>query len=164
MADMDQAPNGPAEPWLTAEQQLVWRRWLAVGAQLPAALNRQLQGDASLSLQDFDVLVQLTDTEEGRVRVSALAAALQWERSRLSHHVKRMQARGLVVREECDDDGRGAFVVITRAGRHAIADAAPAHVRTVQRLVFEALAPDELAALGAVTGKILARLASEPPG
>ena len=110
-----------------------------MGSRLPAALNRQLQRDSDLSLQDFDVLVQLTDVDEGRVRVSALAAALGWERSRLSHHVTRMERRGLVAREECDDDGRGAFVVLTPAGRAAIERAAPGHVRTVRSLVFDAL-------------------------
>ena len=145
-------------PWLDEAQQQVWRAWLAVGSRLPAALNRQLQRDSDLSLQDFDVLVQLTDSAEGRVRVSGLAAALGWERSRLSHHVTRMERRGLVVREECGDDGRGAFVVLTPAGRVAIERAAPDHVRTVRALVFDALTPAEVASLGTITAKVLARL------
>src|SRR5688500_3250957 len=112
--------------WLTtAEQQDVWRRWLRLNAALPAALHRELQSDAGLSLPDFDVLVHLTDTPEGRVRVNDLARALHWERSRVSHHVTRMERRGLIRREECSDDGRGAFVVITPAGRKAIEQAAP---------------------------------------
>ena len=147
-------------PWLDDRQQQVWRAWLRVGSRLPAALNRQLQRDSELSLQDFDVLVQLTDVDEGRVRVSALAAALGWERSRLSHHVTRMERRGLVAREECDDDGRGAFVVLTPAGRAAIERAAPGHVRTVRSLVFDALAPAEVDALGDVLAAVLDRLES----
>ena len=148
-------------PWLDDAQQRVWRAWLAMGSRLPAALNRQLQRDSDLSLQDFDVLVQLTDAGDGRVRVSALAAALGWERSRLSHHVTRMQRRGLVVREECGDDGRGAFVVLTPAGRTAIEQAAPDHVRTVRSLVFDALTPAEVASLGAITAKLLDRLEAD---
>ena len=147
-------------PWLDDRQQQVWRAWLQVGSRLPAALNRQLQRDSELSLQDFDVLVQLTDVDEGRVRVSALAAALGWERSRLSHHVTRMERRGLVAREECDDDGRGAFVVLTPTGRAAIERAAPGHVRTVRSLVFDALAPAEVDALGDVLAAVLDRLES----
>jgi len=147
-------------PWLDDRQQQVWRAWLQVGSRLPAALNRQLQRDSELSLQDFDVLVQLTDVDEGRVRVSALAAALGWERSRLSHHVTRMERRGLVAREVCDDDGRGAFVVLTPAGRAAIERAAPGHVRTVRSLVFDALAPAEVDALGDVLAAVLDRLES----
>jgi len=148
----------PDSPWLTDAQQRTWRRWLAVNDQLPAALHRELQADSDLSLQDFDVLVKLTDDGEGRVRVSELASALRWERSRLSHHVKRMEGRGLVRREECADDGRGAFVVLTGAGRAAIERAAPAHVRTVRRLVFDVLSDQELAALDAITGKVLTQL------
>lgn len=147
-------------PWLDDRQQQVWRAWLRVGSRLPAALNRQLQRDSELSLQDFDVLVQLTDVDEGRVRVSALAAALGWERSRLSHHVTRMERRGLVAREECDDDGRGAFVVLTPTGRAAIERAAPGHVRTVRSLVFDALAPAEVDALGDALAAVLDRLES----
>ena len=145
-------------PWLDDRQQQAWRAWLAMGSRLPAALNRQLQRDSDLSLQDFDVLVQLTDTEDGRVRVSALAAALGWERSRLSHHVTRMERRGLVAREECGDDGRGAFVVLTPEGQAAIDAAAPGHVRTVRALVFDALSPAEVASLEAITSKVLGRL------
>lgn len=144
--------------WLTDTQQRVWRRWLAVNAELPAVLHRELQADSGLSLPDFEVLVQLTDTPEGRVRVMDLASALQWERSRLSHHIKRMEARGLVGREECVEDGRGAFVVLTREGREAIERAAPAHVRTVRELFFEALTDQELDSLATITDKVLASL------
>ena len=84
--------------WLTDDQQRVWRDWLRLNALLPAALHRELQADSDLSLQDFDVLVALTDTPEERLRVSELADALHWERSRLSHHVRRMERRGLVQR------------------------------------------------------------------
>src|SRR5512139_1414531 len=104
-------------PWLTEAEQRVWRRWLAMNAELPAVLHRELQADSGLSLPDFEVLVQLTDTPEGRVRVSDLASALMWERSRLSHHIKRMEGRGLIVRQECAEDGRGAFVGVTPVGR-----------------------------------------------
>lgn len=154
----------PDAPWLTARQQQTWRDWLALSARLPAALHRELQSDSELSLQDFDVLVQLTDTPDGRVRVSELAAALQWERSRLSHHVTRMAGRGLVEREECADDGRGAFVVLTDAGRAAIERAAPGHVRTVRRLVFDALSEQEVDALAGITAKVLAALDREAAG
>lgn len=145
-------------PWLPAEAQQLWRRWLRLNALLPGALHRELQADAGLSLPDFDVLVQLTDGPEGRVRVSDLARGLHWERSRVSHHVTRMERRGLVRREECRDDGRGAWVVLTEQGRAVIEQAAPAHVATVRRLVFDALSPQEAEVMGEVIEKILARL------
>lgn len=150
--------------WLSSAEQHTWRRWLRVNALLPAALHRELQSDAGLSLPDFDVLVQLTDSAEGRVRVSTLARGLHWERSRVSHHLTRMERRGLVRREECSDDGRGAWVVLTAEGLAAIEKAAPPHVRTVRRLVFEALTPDELDVLSTVIDKVLARLDEDTTG
>ncbi len=148
-------------PWLEPNQQQVWRRWLAVNAELPARLHRELQAHSGLSLPDFAVLVQLTDHPEGRVRVSDLADALQWERSRLSHHLRRMEARALVRREECPEDKRGAFVVLTPGGREAIEQAAPGHAVTVRTLVFDLLTDDELAALDSITMKILGRLKAD---
>jgi DNA-binding MarR family transcriptional regulator len=145
-------------PWLPAEAQQLWRRWLRLNALLPGVLHRELQADAGLSLPDFDVLVQLTDRPDARVRVSDLARGLHWERSRLSHHVTRMERRGLVRREECRDDGRGAWVGLTEEGRAAIEHAAPAHVATVRRLVFDALTPQEAEVMAEVIEKILAQL------
>lgn len=150
-------------PWLTEKQHRVWRDWLAVNAQLATALNRRLQADSGLSLQDFDVLVHLTDTTEGKVRVSTLADALSWERSRLSHHIRRMECRGLVERQECPDDGRGAFVVLTPPGRTAINRAAPGHARTVKHLVFDSLTDQELDIVARFTAKVLNRLQTAPP-
>ena len=115
------------------------------------------RAEAGLSMSDYEVLVDLTDDPAGRVRVTELAGLLQWERSRVSHHVTRMQRRGLVEREECADDGRGAFVTITPAGRTAIERAAPGHVQTVRRLVFDALEADELRSLEAAIDKLLAQ-------
>jgi DNA-binding MarR family transcriptional regulator len=149
-------------PWLPAEAQQLWRRWLRLNALLPGVLHRELQADAGLSLPDFDVLVQLTDRPDARVRVSDLARGLNWERSRLSHHVTRMERRGLVRREECRDDGRGAWVVLTEQGRAVIEQAAPAHVATVRRLVFDALTPQEAQVMAEVIEKVLARLEGEP--
>ena len=133
-----------------------------MNAQLPVELHRQLQASSGLSLQDFDVLVRLTDTAQGRVRVTDLANALHWERSRLSHHIKRMEDRGLIEREECPDDRRGAFVVLTGTGRTAIQAAAPQHVRTVRELVFDSLTDHDLKALARFTDKVLSRLNSLP--
>lgn len=144
--------------WLTAEEQRVWRRWMTLNAQLSATLQRELQDDAGLSTQDYEVLVHLTDSPEGRTRVTDLARLMQWERSRVSHHVTRMERRRLVQRLECAEDGRGAFVVITPQGRAAIEQAAPGHVNAVRRLVFEALSPEEVDAFGIIIEKALAQL------
>ena len=148
--------------WLTAEEQRVWRRWMTLNAQLSATLQRELQDDAGLSTQDYEVLVHLTDNPEGRTRVTDLARLMQWERSRVSHHVTRMERRRLVQRVECAEDGRGAFVVITQQGRAAIEQAAPGHVNTVRRLVFDVLSPEEVDSFGAIIDKALAQLDNQP--
>jgi DNA-binding MarR family transcriptional regulator len=145
-------------PWLDDRQQRLWRGWVALSSQLPAALHRQLQADSGLSLQDFEVLVHLTDAPDGRVRVTDLAHCAGWERSRLSHHVKRMEGRGLVQREECGDDGRGAFVTVTSAGRSAIERAAPGHATAVRNLVFESLADEEIDTVTRFVESALTRL------
>src|SRR3954451_22272253 len=143
--------------WLSEQEEHVWRGWVVLNAELNAALQRQMQAEAGLSMSDDEVLVHLTDAPEGRVRVTELATLLQWERSRLSHHVTRMEGRGLVERVDCADDARGAFVAITEAGRSANAQAAPGHVRAVRRLFFDALDPDEAAELGRLLDKVSAR-------
>ena len=152
--------------WLSAEQERVWRRWVTLNARLSATLQRELQDDAGLSMPDYEVLVHLTDSAEGQVRVTDLARLLLWERSRVSHHVTRMESRRLVRREECAEDGRGAFVVITPQGRAAIEQAAPGHVNTVRLLVFDALSPEEIDAFATIIDKALAQLdnqAGRPP-
>ena len=149
-------------PWLSADAQHLWRRWLRLNAELPGVLHRELQADAGLSLSDFEVLVTLTEAPDERVRVTDLARALNWERSRVSHHVTRMERRGLVQRSECRDDGRGAWVVLTTQGRRAIERAAPGHAATVRRLIFDNLTAHELTVMTGVVDKVLSRLPAEP--
>ncbi len=147
--------------WLTASQQRAWRGYQAVQAQLSAQLNRQLQADSGLSLADYEVLVGLSEAPEGRLRVYELAQALQWEQSRLSHHLARMQARGLVSRRVCRDDRRGSYALVTAAGRRAIEEAAPGHVETVQRLFFDGLSAEQVELVELLSRQILDRLAAE---
>jgi DNA-binding MarR family transcriptional regulator len=143
--------------WLDEREQRAWRGYLAMQAQLQARLHRRLQADSGLSYADFDVLVALTDRDE-KVRVLELAEALQWEKSRLSHHLSRMQKRGLVEREECADDARGAFVVLTPEGRRAIEEAAPAHVEAVRELMFDGLDAGQVDALAGIAETVLTRI------
>jgi DNA-binding MarR family transcriptional regulator len=144
--------------WLDARQQRAWRGYLAMQAKLQVEMNRQLQRDSGISIADFDVLVALTDRPDEQVRVLALADALQWEKSRLSHHLARMERRGLIEREDCPDDARGAFVVLTAAGRDAIEAAAPAHVEFVRSVMFDGLDDAQLDTLTSVAETVLDRL------
>ncbi|GAA0226013.1 MarR family transcriptional regulator [Cryptosporangium japonicum] len=144
--------------WLDADEQRAWRRYLRMHAELTTRLARQLQADSDLSLADFEVLVNLTDVPEGRIRVTELAKSLQWEKSRLSHHFSRMEKRGLVVRENCPSDARGAFVVLTPQGRAAIEAAAPGHVETVRTLMFDGLTDEQVDALESIADVVLDRI------
>ena len=148
-------------PWLDAGEQRAWRAFLDVTRELLGELNRQLARDAGLSGADYAVLVPLSETSEGRMRPRDLGRQVDWDRSRLSHQIRRMEQRGLVVREECCTDGRGAFVVLTDRGRDAITSAAPDHVRGVRRLFFDVLQPGELETLMSIYDRVLARVRSE---
>ena len=149
--------------WLTPDEQRAWRGLQRMTSQLQARLNRELQEHSGLSLADYDVLVRLTDAPGGRLRVYEMVQDLQWEQSRLSHHVARMQRRGLVAREECTTDRRGAFILLTATGRRAIEQAAPAHVETVRRLVFDELPAESVTALEFLNAHVLARLNESTP-
>ena len=116
--------------WLTEEEQRAWRGLLRMTSQLNARMNRQLLQEYGISLADYEVLVALSEAPEGRLRVFEVADALAWEQSRVSHQLARMQRRGLITRQDCATDARGAFAVLTTAGRAAIEQAAPAHVET----------------------------------
>lgn len=144
--------------WLDEREQVAWRGYLQMASRLEAALGRQLQADSDLSAADFAVLVSLTDRPDGRARVLELARALDWEKSRLSHHLARMQRRGLICRDGCDEDRRGSYVAVTESGRDAVQAAAPAHVATVRRLVFDSLSADDVAALTAISQRVLAQI------
>lgn len=145
--------------WLTEAEQQVWRSWLRVQTELPSALGRALSKDSQLSLQDYETIVRLAETDGERLRISVLAEQMHWERSRLSHHLRRMESRGLIVKEECITDGRGSYVRLTAAGRSAQIDAAPGHVRAVREYFLDGIDEADLAALGRVLSVVLERTA-----
>ena len=147
--------------WLTAEEQRTWRTYLRMSALLPARLNRQLQRACGLSLPEYEVLVQLSEAPGHRLRPYQLCEVLNWEQSRLSHQLTRMQRRGLVAREECPADGRGAFVILETAGADAISSAAPGHVAAVRDLMFNRLTDDQRVAFEQACAAILDALAAD---
>ncbi len=148
--------------WLEGVEHDAWRGWVEVGSRLGERLNRQLQHDSGLSSADYEVLVNLSEAEQGRLRSFQLGALIRWEKSRLSHHLTRMEKRGLIAREECPTDGRGAYVVLTPAGRAAIETAAPLHVEEVRRLFVDLLSEEQLQQLVDITGVVLDELRDEP--
>jgi DNA-binding MarR family transcriptional regulator len=148
-------------PWLTPPEARAWRAVRHFRTPLAAALNRQLLRDSAMSSADYEVLVVLSEAAGGALRAGELGRATGWEKSRLSHHIKRMEARRLVERRDCATDGRGLLVAITDHGRQAIEDAAPGHVQAVREYVIDLLTPEQLAMLAEVGEAIGARLAAE---
>ena len=146
--------------WLTEEEQRAWRGLLRMTSQLNARANRLLLQEYGISLADYEVLVALSEAPEGRLRVFEVADALAWEQSRVSHQLARMQRRGLITREGCATDARGAFAVLTTVGRATIERAAPAHVEQVRQLVFDELSHEQVSALTEITTRVLDRLAA----
>jgi DNA-binding MarR family transcriptional regulator len=144
--------------WLDERQARAWRGYRRMRALLDLELGRDLLRDSGLSEADYDVLSNLSETEGHRLRLSQLADWMLWSKSRLSHHITRMRQRGLVSREECEDDGRGSVIALTPAGLRAIEDAAPGHVASVRRNLIDLLTADEIAALDSISHKVLAQL------
>jgi DNA-binding MarR family transcriptional regulator len=149
--------------WLDEREQHVWQAYLHVNQHLYAVLEDQLVRDAGLSGADYKVLVPLSEEPGGVLRARELCTEIGWDRSRLSHHVSRMEKRGLVAREECSEDARGLMVRLTKTGRHAIEGAAPAHAESVRRYFFDLLSDKELVTLAAVFDRVLENLAREQP-
>jgi DNA-binding MarR family transcriptional regulator len=151
--------------WLDARQQHVWQGYLRLNEHLYAYLEDQLMQDSGLSGADYKVLHPLSEAPGGVLRARELCNDIGWDRSRLSHHVTRMERRGLVAREECAEDARGLMVRLTRAGRKAIDEAAPAHAENVQRHFFDPLSPGEVKTLGSVFDRLLEHLRrdEQPP-
>lgn len=147
--------------WLNEREERAWRSLQFMQMRLEAELARQLAADSGLSYPDYLVLVALTDRPDGRMRLFELAAVLGWEKSRLSHHVGRMADRGLVNKQKCGSDRRGAYVVVTKHGQREIEVAAPGHVATVRRLFVDRLTPSQLDAIGGAAEVVLAGF-SEP--
>lgn len=149
--------------WLSEAEQRAWRSYIRMQAELEARLNRRLHDRFGLSMADYEVLVHLSEAPEGELRLFELGRALEWEKSRLSHHLTRMEKRGLVERRECPSDGRGAFVALKPEGRAAIEVAAPGHVDDVRQFVVDALGPERLAALDDIAATVLDALAADDP-
>jgi DNA-binding MarR family transcriptional regulator len=137
-----------------------WRGYRRMRLLLHLQLDRELAAQYGLSEPDYDVLSNLSDGGDG-IRLSDLAAYMRWSKSRLSHHITRMQQRGLVERLECADDGRGSVLVLTDVGRKAIGAAAPDHVESVRRHFIDLLTPEEIDTLAALTRRVVEHLHGE---
>ncbi|GIE31120.1 MarR family transcriptional regulator [Actinoplanes italicus] len=144
--------------WLSPEQLSAWVRFIGVVELLPGALDSQLRRDAQLTHFDYYVLSQLSEAPGHTLRMTALADRTAATLARLSHVVQRLETRGLLERFPCPEDRRATNARLTADGLQKVRDSAPGHVATVREYVIDALTPEQVTQLGAISDAILARL------
>jgi DNA-binding MarR family transcriptional regulator len=144
--------------WLDEREQHAWRGYTQLSRRLSRVLGQRLMRDSGLSAADYELLVPLSEAPDDQLRARDLARMVDWEKSRLSHHLTRMEQRGLVERRECPTDARGAYISLTTNGRRAIEDAAPQHVEAVRENFIDLLTPGEVAVLTDIADRVLDHL------
>ncbi len=152
---------GPPRPRrrLSATELRVWRNFLRLHARVLRRLEADLMAEHALPVASYDVLVQLVEAPQRRLRMTELADRVLLSRSGLTRLVDRLEREGLVVREACTSDARGLFAVLTPRGYERLRTASPTHLRGIDEYLLGRLSPDELSCLGS----LLARLLDEEP-
>jgi DNA-binding MarR family transcriptional regulator len=132
----------------------LWRDYFRGGRELVAALDRRLQSDAGISHPEYLLMLSLWDAPDHQLRTGELADELSWEKSRVSHQVTRMEARGLVVRRECETDARGVWIALTPDGSRLLLRATRDHTDAIREWFFELISDDEKLVLGNVVRRM----------
>lgn len=150
-------PKKSAPRWLNAREMKAWRAYIIASRRLLDALDADLDGH-DLTMADYEVMAQLSEAPGRRMRMSELAELAMLSKSRLSHRMKVMENAGWVRREECVEDRRGYWAVMTEKGWKAIVAAAPSHVESVRRRLIDQLSVKEQEALGGIFGHVTEEL------
>lgn len=150
--------------WLDEEEQRTWRAFLEATQLLIDQLDRELQRDAGLPHTYYEILVRLSESPGRSMRMSELAERSLSSRSRLSHAAARLEETGLVRREPCPQDRRGALAVLTEKGFAALEAAAPGHVEGVRRHLFDRLSTAQVRQLRSISEAIRQPLRDSGPG
>ena len=146
------------KPW-DSDRHRAWELFLSVSVQLSERLDHELHQGHDLALVDYEILSRLAATDDQRLRMSELAAKALVSRSRLTYRIDRLVDVGFVRREECEDDRRGMWAIVTESGRRAYEAARPGHEGSVDAWFFDHLDTDELRSFTtAVMGRIAAKL------
>ena len=156
----EMAARAAARQRLTDRELAIWRSLLDTTAELRRVLGVKLQ-ESGLSPADYQVLLALREADGTRLRSSELAATIEWERSRLSHHLGRMERRGLIRRDDCATDSRGAEVSLTESGAAAFRRASAPHLRAIKQHFVDALTAEQLEALADVLQSLQRHLQGE---
>ncbi|RLP11042.1 MarR family winged helix-turn-helix transcriptional regulator [Propionibacterium australiense] len=144
----------PSPRWLDDEQQMIWRSCLAGSAYILAQLGLALR-EFDLDINEYEILVRLSESEAHALRMSALAENTYQSRSRLTHTVSRMEKRGLVTRKRAPEDRRGIIAELTEDGMALLQSAAPVHVESVRQVFIDRTDPEDLRAVGRVMAAVL---------
>ena len=155
--------NGTEVRWLDAEQQHSWRAYIMGTELLQHQLDRELREEHEISFSEYEILVRLSEADEGRMRMALLADAMSHSRSRVTHTIARMEKSDLVQRAAAQSDGRGVEAVMTDAGRRKLVEAAPTHVRGVRTHLVDIASDDDFAALGRIFNEVSDRLLQGKP-
>ena len=150
--------SGNQAPWLTAEERAAWLAAAALMVKLPSALDAQLHADEGLSFFEYMIMAVLSERADHTLQMSEIAEATSASLSRLSHTVTRLEGQGFLRRERIPGAGRRTNAILTDAGHAKVVAAAPGHVQRVRRLVIDAIAPEDLAALRRIGDKVLERI------
>lgn len=142
----------------TPAQLRTWRNFVETSEVLRGRLASRLQSASGLSSGDYQVLLALSEADRHTARSSELAALVGWERSRLSHHLGRMERRGLVRRVPCADGAHGVDVLLADAGAEAFRAANIPHLRAIRTLFIDAFSPEQLAHVDEITEALRAHL------
>ncbi|RMB82321.1 MarR family winged helix-turn-helix transcriptional regulator [Streptomyces shenzhenensis] len=135
----------------TREQLRVWRDYIETAEVLRSLIGSRLQADSGLSSADYAVLLALSEADGRTLRSSELAELIGWERSRLSHHLGRMEKRELIHRSACAGDSRGAEVALSEAGATAFRSSSVPHLRAIREIFIDAFSPEQLAQIDTLT-------------
>ncbi len=151
------APTKTDVRWLNPREMKAWRNYIIASRRMLEALDSDLAG-FELTMADYEVLAQLSDAPGRRLRMSELAEIAMVSKSRLSHRMKVMEAAGWVRREECPEDRRGYFAVMTDKGFKAIEKAAPTHVGSVRNRFLDHLSVKDQEDLAKIFDRLQSQL------
>ncbi|MFK3985088.1 MarR family winged helix-turn-helix transcriptional regulator [Micromonospora sp. NPDC050397] len=162
MRDGDNADGAAGREKMTTKELAVWRALIDTTDELRKILGSQLLRESNLSPADYQVLLALHEADGRRMRSSELAASIDWERSRLSHHLGRMERRGLIRRDDCATDNRGSEISFTDDGARLFRASTAPHFRAIKQHFADALTPVQLDALADITRALQRHLRPEP--
>ena len=144
--------------WLTEDEQRAWRGFLLGSRLVMDQLGRELSHSHDLSLTDYGILVRLSEEPDRRLRMTELAASAGLSKSRLSHQMNRLEARGLTGRSTCADDARGTFAELTDKGHEVLSEASHVHVNGVRSHLLAFLTPAQVSEMAQWTEQIVRHL------